>query len=81
MISMSFKFFKTYLFIYLICFWPQNAAAWSRISVPRPGIKPGLQQWKHQILTTDQQGTPWRKDFRGKEKSLEGLYHWATQLY
>ena len=32
-------------------FWPQCAAAWCGISVPRPRIEPWLRWWKHQILT------------------------------
>ena len=40
-----------FLFHWLI-FWPWCAAAWCRISVPRPEIEPGSQHWKHQILTT-----------------------------
>ena len=45
------------LLVYVWCLlsffhWPQQAAAWCGISVPRPGIEPGLQWWKCQIITT-----------------------------
>ena len=37
-------------------FWPHHTAC--GILVPRPGIKPGPQQWKRQVLTTGLPGNP-----------------------
>ena len=44
-----FIFFKL-----LLLFLPQVAVAWCGISVPRPGIEPGMQWSKCQILSTRQ---------------------------
>ena len=48
----SILFYSIYLFIY----WPHHTAY--RISVPRPGIEPGLRQWKPGIQTTRPPGKP-----------------------
>ena len=39
----------TPIFGYCFCFF---AGAWCGISVPKPGIEPGPQPWKRQVLTT-----------------------------
>ena len=51
---------------FLLCFsFPffSHAAAWCGNSVLRPGIEPGLQQWKHQILTTRPPGNSPNQSF------------------
>ena len=40
-------------------FWPQCEATWYWISVPRPGIEPGPEQWKRCLLTTRPPGNSW----------------------
>ena len=53
-----FFFLNPTLFIYLLkiyyFFWPHHAAF--GILVPRQGMEPGPQQWKHQVLTTGPPG-------------------------
>ena len=42
------------VFFFFFSFWSHCTVC--RISVPRPGIEPGSQQWKHQVLPTGQPG-------------------------
>lgn len=50
----SVPFFTGLVFVYLfscLFFWLLHTAAWSGLSVPRPGVELRLQWWKHWILT------------------------------
>ena len=42
-----------YIYIFFF-FWPHHKAY--RILVPQPGVKPGLRQWRHRVLTTGPPG-------------------------
>ena len=47
-----------YYYYYYYCYWLRHAAAWCGISVPRPGIEPGLQCESAESQPLDDQGTP-----------------------
>ena len=51
-------------------FWPHQTAC--RILVPGPGIEPGLQYWKHGVLTTGLPGNSSLKTFYTCSSGVQG---------
>ena len=73
-----------YLFIYLfVCLFvclPRGTSAWCGVSVPRPGIEHGLQQWKCQIPTTRPPGNSHSHHLSSRNEtiswSFSSVEHW-----
>lgn len=64
-------------FFFFFNFWPIHPAC-QQTQCPRPGVKPGLQQWKCRVLTTDRL---WAPNYISIEKKRCGRLPYCSRLF